>query len=813
VRTLPLRLTSKEGESLPGYVRRYATTYGLAPGETARAMGLVAQDVHMAKATTWPLELGGEQRDRVCTATGLTVDELQGMLLGRYAGVAFDGRAPSGKKISDRLRRDAVGIWRTRFCPACLCSDPMWRLHWHLPWSVVCVKHGMLLTAHCPSCQRSVRVAVTAGFPMDVDGPERGISTCWEKSDKRRLCRAQLSEVKAPDVATDAELLSAQAHLNQVLAGETPSTIAGRAYKPLAYFRDLRCLIKVVLDHPNVLARRSDLNDSDLAANPGSRVLPSPASMAGALPMAVWLANAGDRDELVARVREAAEAQHRPNGDTLRGVEGSPGISEFLRDAIAEAKHTASYAKLASRYGFEPTKHRRPQDLDPALEARHVPQLFWREEYRRHLAPLFDFDDFSERMGQRLCSSLLLRMLRPADWDEAGRYLDFPDTFRHQALATVVGRFTVHGRVDELISGIKLAANERTNRSPLIDYRDRRRRLKDWNGIDERVWPYLERAWRPAFTKVDIPRRRHHASIWLWTELTGGHEQAAPIPLPREFHDYTIFTQRLLPRIERHLSMYGDLLLKASPEAPHAAFPEFVAECMELGRVSPRCGPRKLDQQLLQRALSFVSAHTGVDIPSVLGDVGPTQPRSPAVIQARLLIARTLKRVSGCSWPVIGHAMNEAPGRIASMDAAYRRRLKRDRVLRDELETTVGVVRSWDLQAPTPAGPEPHVVRMQRLADGIIDAARAIYGVHELRTPMRQASLVACRSATDLSWPMIGEVHGMPGVQPWNTFNVFRRAKEDKRYRDRYERLCLYARNARVSAGYANARLERGGMM
>jgi hypothetical protein len=40
VRTLPLRLSPLDGESLPGYVARYSRTFVLQPGDVVRAFGL-----------------------------------------------------------------------------------------------------------------------------------------------------------------------------------------------------------------------------------------------------------------------------------------------------------------------------------------------------------------------------------------------------------------------------------------------------------------------------------------------------------------------------------------------------------------------------------------------------------------------------------------------------------------------------------------------------------------------------------------------------------------------------------------------------
>jgi len=74
VRTLPLRLSPIEGESLPGYVVRYAHTFGLPPGEVVRAFGLGDT---MREAGRYGARLRAQQLERVSTATGIDCDHLQ----------------------------------------------------------------------------------------------------------------------------------------------------------------------------------------------------------------------------------------------------------------------------------------------------------------------------------------------------------------------------------------------------------------------------------------------------------------------------------------------------------------------------------------------------------------------------------------------------------------------------------------------------------------------------------------------------------------------------------------------------------------
>ena len=83
MRTLPLRLSPIDGESLTGYVVRYAHTFGLPPGEVVRAFGLGDR---MREAGRYGVRLSAHQLERASIATGVERDQLQAMVLARFAG-------------------------------------------------------------------------------------------------------------------------------------------------------------------------------------------------------------------------------------------------------------------------------------------------------------------------------------------------------------------------------------------------------------------------------------------------------------------------------------------------------------------------------------------------------------------------------------------------------------------------------------------------------------------------------------------------------------------------------------------------------
>ena len=140
-------------------------------------------------------------------------------------------------------------------------------------------------------------------------------------------------------------------------------------------------------------------------------------------------------------------------------------------------------ASASRQLELHPGAHHRPADLDPRLGPQHVPQLFWAEDYHREIAELLDVEDSTDWHGRRFCSMLLARMLCPLDWDAAARYLDLPDPFTNDACNLTFAKLRSADQFIELAGRVKRIANKHAE-SALIDYKQRRATLADWDGID-----------------------------------------------------------------------------------------------------------------------------------------------------------------------------------------------------------------------------------------------------------------------------------------------------------------------------------------
>ena len=455
MRTLPLRLSPINGESLPGYVARYSHTFQFPPGDVLRALGLDGGSGIVLAAGRYGAWLSPGQLEHVAVATGIDPATIERMLLSRFAGRAF--QQPAGAldtALTAAAQAHEVLIRCSRFCPRCLHDHGAWLLSWQLGWSFACILHGVLLVRRCPSCGTVTKAALRDSWPSEHGGALSDPTRCAHRS-SRVLCRAPFASA-SPATVGDVTL-AAQRRINALLDGESDPTLAGVQLDPPVYLRDLLTLCNLLHRYarPPAQANRSRLL--------GHRLHDHPDELAAVLPKALALADLPDPDALTDALRELADRRYRADGLTLLASKAGP-ISEQFKAVLRRAVSRAVWASASRQLGFHPAAHRRPDDLDQRLQPRHVPQLFWAEEYERDLSELFDFDDFTHWLGRRFCSVLLARMLSPLDWDAAVRYLDFPERFINKGYNTTFTKLRSNDRFNELASRVKRIANRRRGR-------------------------------------------------------------------------------------------------------------------------------------------------------------------------------------------------------------------------------------------------------------------------------------------------------------------------------------------------------------
>ena len=817
MRTLPLRLSPLDGESLPGYVIRYAHIFGLPPGDVIRALGLDHGTGSLAAAGRFGVTLPPDRLAHASFVTGIASDTLKGMLLARYAGRAFDRSALSTPvPLQGAAEGHHVMIWSSRFCPRCLAEDGAWLLRWQLCWSVACPDHRVLLARFCPECGAVPEIGPCARWPRDSQGIVTDPARCWHRR-QGELCRGELATAPTANIERDRALLAAQHRLNSVLDGHQVPKLGGEKLPPQTYLSDMRTLCNLL--HRHVLP--SDRSQGSRQAT--HRLLSDPAAVSTVLPEAIRLADLPDPAALADALRQIADERHRADSHTLvisKVREASPTLREALRQAWSKTR----WAPPMTRIGLHPLAHRRPAELNERLQPKHVPQLFWAGDYLREISELFEFDDFTHWHGRRFCSVLLVRMLKPLDWDAAIRYLDFPKTFINKGYNTTSVKLRAHDRLDELLRRVKRIANQHAQHR-LIDYQQRRAQLADWSGIDRDTWQLLQpRLPQNHRWRADAPSRRARAGVWLWCQLTSGHERAAPIALPTSnLAHQGEFIRDALPDLRDRL-----LILLATPaDARHTLAAQLEATLRQrghdifrlatTGRRNPeqherreRPKPPRVPPVIADRVLAHVSAHTGVDTATITTGSFPGMQTPPAAIHARLLAALLMQRIAPTSWNAIGEAINQDGNQLADRQHAYQAARQRQPRLANELDQLQRAIE--DPQTPTPITPgTPHQQRMREVADAIQARAAELLATSHGADIARRASITICRQHTDLTCDDLAAIHQVRDAQPAHCrATIAKHRQADPDFDRRYRRLLDHAQATQQQAGFANASLSRG---
>ena len=802
MRTLPLRLAPVEGESLSGYLARYSHTFRFQPGDVIRALGLEGGTGIVLDARRYGAWLTADQLERVAFATGIAPATIERMLLSRFAGRAFAHPAGSLElALAAGAQSHEVLIRCSRFCPDCLSENGAWLLRWQLGWSCVCISHRMLLVRRCPSCGTVPKSPLRDRWPSDRAGNLSDPTRCTHRLE-RGLCRAQFA---IADTATaGAAALAAQRRINALLDGQLEPTLAGTRLDAPIYLRDLLTLCTLLHRHARPPAHGA------VTTRPGQRLHDHPGELASVLPEALALADLADPEALADALRELADRRYRADGLTLLASKSGP-MSAQLQRVLRRAVSQTVWASASRQLGLHPSAHRRPDDLDQRLQPQHVPQLFWHDDYQREIAALFDFDDFTHWLGRRFCSVLLARMLTPLDWQGAVRYLDFPDRFVNDGYHTTFAKLRVHERFDELARRVKKIANQHAERD-LVNFKQRRALLCDWEGIDVDCWHLLQPRPRPLppFWRTDAPVRRRRASLWLWCHLTSGHERAAPIPLPtaRGLSDQTQFTRDGVPTLRERLLILGELLLATPADARSTLHNRLAAELHHRGCLTENYHLGEIDPLITHRVLAHVGAHTGVDVPSLTTpSVGSDAP--PAVTHARLLATRLLRRTALVSYTAIAAGIGGDGNHLADNDRRYRRSLELDPHLAAEVDRLLGAVETWQTPAPKPPS-TLHNKRMRAVAIAIKGECADLLNPSHGEYVGRCTSISLCRDHTDLTCYEIAEIHDVKDAQPaFSAATVARHRHADRDFDQRHRQLLRRSRQLQRQAGYANAHLKR----
>ena len=451
----------------------------------------------------------------------LTHAQIDAMLLVRYNGRALD-LDRYDLHCAQQLRRAAREQWArfvgTRVCAACLAEGGSLKVRWKLSVVAACAVHRRLLLDRCTACGAQVG----ARLARDRLVPKRGRCRCG-----RPWYEAIESSITAND-----DLLVAQATVDGWLAAPTAETAATNA------MTELRASCTLLLRHAEGedlgLGPGPELDQFDRYADWRSRGRPAcerrrgwPAAATDApddcllaaalLPVAVHLAtcDAVELDSHLAKLVGRAHAQGRGRV-WQRHLHHQ--LTPRLVAAWQRASASAPFARTSSRYGLSRVASTLPAK-SYTLEARHVPQLLWDDDYHlvRRLLPTV-----GPRVGRQFAAVALVRVVERCTWQQAVERLDLVDRWGHNMGGRPMTLLLAAGADDEFFGHLRNIAEIRSG-LPLTDFGVRRSSLAGWPGIPVAEWIEVARSAGLRRMRAD-PALPRLAAIRAWASVTGSDD-------------------------------------------------------------------------------------------------------------------------------------------------------------------------------------------------------------------------------------------------------------------------------------------------
>ena len=812
MRRIPIAPDPKEGESLAGYMLRLSDRYGLAPGDISDAIGYHPKEKKIV-ARRSPYRLTEDQKSRIAQATGISPERLVEMTLEHFDGRLF--KADLTKNIAKGVPwalGKRVSIWDTAYCPECLAEDRTFYLAWQSRWSLVCVKHKTALIEECPKCKKPPSTLKRKDWPKDARGELTDVTRCWWARN-RKVCRRHLTNVVAEDVSGDPELIASQQTVYDIIGGKVQPTTAGQSVDGPAFFSDLSGLIYLVRLEEQITSGDFKRREGKAQASSGLMQQLWPRTVKQRhLAKAMQMSRIEDPEELAFRIRDIGDLAYQEGNVRLPQLRIFLGHSEVFSHAMSHARQITCYADQVEKAGMGRRFHRRPADLPAGMETRHVPQLFWDTEFDERLGRFFEELDFTRWRARRLCSILLARMLEPLSWEEAAIKLGFdPDSHKHKAIWVAFSDVIATGNAESLLDEIRSSVNRRVESDGLVDFRELQDHVSGWEGVDQATYKYLPSNYKPVRYHHDHPKKRGFLSAMFWSDIVQTDEILSPYwKSTWDRYDLTKFQQDFDGRFEPRFSMLRQIIKMNPASSINLHLGMLIGDLRETDEISPRFRRHVLDKELVDRTLTYVSAHTGIDIPSITKG-HHTNNRPAAEIYARLLTSKLLYRLGGCFWEEVASVLEtRKSNRLAVDHEQFSQNLTARKRLGSAYQELEMEVRNGLAELPTPAGPEPHSVRRIALARKIkAETFRLCAELGRDETETLLLSEGACLIHTDLAEGEVSELHG--GDLSFRFVRWARGKVRPPEELSESRRLVMAnAKKLRGEAGYGKAYLERG---
>jgi len=573
---LPRSLDPLPAESLPGFVLRLAHRLDMSPTQLAVVTGLDSGRRQSSMASSVIFALDPQVTTAFAQAARLTKTEVTDLTLAslapRYPPLDLQSMSRRRQVHGVFIRENWIFARSTRHCPQCLAGDGSviqqrhggaWSKLWRLPVVFACPIHQCLLRHLCPACHAPVHQR-RAGSPQLLPLAAHRVvhpASCRNPTTPKvpyQPCGHRLDYLLDPGAGpqpVDDALLRLQQRLLALLGPQGPDQVisVGQPTAASRYFVDLRIMTALLQASWPVgrdLATRADADNIDNHVERAREQLAA-AEAAGrrALHMHVYdkppldattnaaLLRAADRHltdgEASARhaLRDMFSAAPFARDWTRRFLVGDGRCSPGLHAAAGAETRTQHVIRKLRLPPYPTQPPPRPVDFD--LD--HIPQYLPADWYTTYFAMI----DGDARWLRRAVPVLLARMHLGGSPRRAAAMLGLPWSAGRHAVTTLAAQLrdrpTQQAAFDAALDALAGQLHTAANR---VDYGKRRDALAAWSLNPDQWWEMIhDRIGKPVNGKASqhidwSDRKRLLASIWIWTRVTDGEMDFAPLLRP-----------------------------------------------------------------------------------------------------------------------------------------------------------------------------------------------------------------------------------------------------------------------------------------
>lgn len=560
---LPRSLSPMPGEWFASYVDRQAHSLDVPLATFLQRVGIAQIDRVSAVPAGYGAYLAPEYLSAFAHATHLTADQARSLLLERFHDVCLDfselyqGRVKNLRAIG---LREWAYVSGTHICPGCIEENGgAWQVAWKLPWSFMCAKHSNLLAPECPNCElrfaswrrdRQLRPL----FGSQVPEPHLCMNT-GPSTGKRGIrvgpCRHDLRTVDVVRVEPETVLGRVQTWINEALDAGS-ATLAGTSVTAPEFFRVLRGTVALIMyaatardvlgliggDAPRAVQESVEgwfaTRDANLARLQRTKEIAARAGEKQRIASQKLTAFAPTDPALMAGLLTAAHAfldadsvmgvSHRMAPLLERGIDRGGKSSSFIKRLGLPPFFSQLYSlsfDSKREYLFDP---RRPALTNSSgryrFEPRHIPQLFWREEYDKHFRQYFEGLTLREETIRLTMSVLLTELVFKGSRAGALRALGVEHTSVRGGVEKAILLLRGGGEALKVFAELHAVAESLSDSAQLVDYEDRRARFMNFTTVPTVDWAFIAKlaGVHPGFAGG----RDAFAAAMVWERLTGG---------------------------------------------------------------------------------------------------------------------------------------------------------------------------------------------------------------------------------------------------------------------------------------------------